>query len=117
MNNVFWERCNEIRATLGEFPRSLREYFVQVEDPELEESFLVPKDGVRLWRFTVVLSALPAPVRGFKLDNPMELFVLETPNGNYLFSTIEDDFGAFYVYNIHRLKPNNQFSEEEADHA
>lgn len=115
--NFIWEQCNEIRAALGEFPRPLRDYFVQVEDPEMDESFLVPKDGVRLWRFSVVLSALPAPVMGFKSDNPMEIFLLETPKGNYLFSIVEDDFGALYVYNIHRLKPTNQLSEEETNHA
>lgn len=115
MSSFFWEQCTEIRATLGEFPRSLRDYFVEEED--MDETFLVPKDGVRLWRFPVVLSALPAPVMGFRSDNPMEIFLLETPNGDYLFSIVEDDFGALYVYNIHRLKPTNQFSEEETNHA
>lgn len=114
--SVSWERCDAIRAALDEFPGPLRRFFEPVEDPETDEAYLVPKDGARLWRFPVVLSALPAPVKGFQSDNPMEIFLLETPISDYLFTIVEDDFGALYVYNLQCLK-QPILSSEEADHA
>lgn len=114
--SVSWERCDAIRAALEDFPGPLRDYFEPVEDPETDEVYLVPKDGVRLWRFPVVLSALPAPVKGFQSENPMEIFWLETPSSDYLFTIVEDDFGVLYIYNLHRLKQSIP-SSEEADHA
>lgn len=95
---VDWIACETIDGIdWADLPEDLRPFFQEVRRDDMVS--VRPIDGARLWRFPVLLVALPAPVRGFK-DSVIELYLLETGTVNYTFTLIEDDYGTVYIYNV-----------------